>query len=685
MAKRNVQFFRNKSVMGSYDTHQTAITNAEGKFRIIAQDPGLLDGEIVLYRYTINNSEPIHTIVGVVCEKDGVKHIEILGNYDILKGEITKALTDAKAYTDTQLQDLSTTVSNENEENQPVVVKITQVDGKLTSVEVTTNIDVTGQIEAALENLDGSATIASVTDGIVALKAGIVEEDGIIYNTEDADIKLAKVATTGKAEDVTITDSSNVITATTVEGALVEIATEIDNMKLDATDVVTLNATNTALQASKIREANGKVEVAQAQSIVEFNQAISSTNKVATMSDVTTAVNNAAYTEGTNVKIDNDRKINVPLGLIYDKDAQKIYLVNDKSATSATTENIIDDINTTDFVVDGMLSNAELKYGTLNGETFTPSDNGEPYLVLTFNADGTTQGAKTIYVPVKDLVDVYTGDETYITVENYTVKHKEQTNLNTNTAFVTTITGEIVGANDSQNRKEGQTIQSSELTFTVPSLKVDKAGHIVELKTEEIKFILPPHSTASQITITDTADNFTATNVEDALAELASDITTVVEGIKNYATIKVGENSIAPSTSADELTVAGDAIISIKAETDANADKLTFSHKTADVETVTLTDKTLTLRTDQSISVEVPILTFDDYGHLTTQGTQKYNISKDIYRVTSGNGITITPELEGINQTDTISVKLNPNTNDMLSVDANGLNLNSSWDCGEYV
>ena len=79
----------------------------------------------------------------------------------------------------------------------------------------------------------------------------------------------------------------------------------------------------------------------------------------------------------------------------------------------------------------------------------------------------------------------------------------------------------IAGANDNQGRREGQTIHGSDLTFTVPSLKVDKAGHIVELKTEEIKFILPPHPDASHITITDSDDNFTATNVEGALAELA--------------------------------------------------------------------------------------------------------------------------------------------------------------------
>ena len=213
-------------------------------------------------------------------------------------------------------------------------------------------------------------------------------------------------------------------------------------MTMTESSVVALANDGSALNYSNIKQENGQVKITDKQQLIKFKTAYNADNNlVATMSDVTTAVNNVAYTEGTNVKIDSDRKINVPLGLVYDKDAKKIYLVNDKNATSATTENIIDDINATDFVVDGMLSNAELKYGTLNGETFTPSDNGEPYLVLTFNADGTTQGAKTIYVPVKDLVDVYTGDETYITVENYTIKHNVQ-NVDTGNSYTTTITGE---------------------------------------------------------------------------------------------------------------------------------------------------------------------------------------------------------------------------------------------------
>lgn len=663
MAKRNVQFFRNKSVIGSYDTHQDAITGAENKFSVIAQDPGLLDGEIVLYRYTINDSATIHTIVGVVCEKDGDKHIEILGNYDILNGEITKALDDAKAYTDTQFQGLDAIVSNEDEENQPVVVKITQVDGKLTSVEVTTSLDVTTQIEAALAALDGTATIASVANGVVTLKGGIKQTTGEISNNSDlVDITLAKVATSGKAEDVTITDSDSVITATTVEGALVEIAKEIDGMKLDATDVVALNDGKTALQASKISETDGKVSVAQAQPIVEFNQAISSTNKVATMSDITAA----AYTEGTNVTIGNDRSINVPLGLAYDSTNKKIKL------TQGTDDNatVIDSIDATAFIKDGMLETAELATNP------TGKPNGT-YIKLTFNTDA---GKDVIYIDVTSLIDTYTGDK-YITVKNYTIKHNEQ-NVDTGNSYTTTITGEIVEPNDSQGRQEGQTIYGSELTFTVPSLKVDKAGHIVELYSEEIKFILPPLPTAREITITDTNDNFTATNVEGALAELAGDITTAVEGIKNYATIKVGETSIAPATHEAELVFAGDDIISIEAsESENTSDTLTFKHKTVEPETIETTDST-------STTIEVPVLEFDSYGHISKKGTQKYIITIPTQltsSVAAGNGITVTPVTTDNNTEYTVEVKLNPNTNDMLSVDADGLNLSNSWDCGEYI
>lgn len=127
-------------------------------------------------------------------------------------------------------------------------------------------------------NLDGSAAIASASNGVVTLKGGVLEQDGIVSNApstaqatvvegylyegqwyeEDthttpitlettksykdlttnkvynwdgtnlievlADITLAKVATTGTAADVAIVDAGSLITATDVEGALQELA-----------------------------------------------------------------------------------------------------------------------------------------------------------------------------------------------------------------------------------------------------------------------------------------------------------------------------------------------------------------------------------------------------------------------------------------------------------------------------
>lgn len=91
--KRNVQFYRNSTTITSFDSHQLALAAADTKLQEIAQNNGLLDGEIVLYRYTITNKPQVHTIVGLVCEKDDNKYIEILGNYDILNGKFEELHT----------------------------------------------------------------------------------------------------------------------------------------------------------------------------------------------------------------------------------------------------------------------------------------------------------------------------------------------------------------------------------------------------------------------------------------------------------------------------------------------------------------------------------------------------------------------------------------------------------------
>ena len=89
---------------------------------------------------------------------------------------------------------------------------------------------VSEQITEAIEALDGSATIASVSSGVVTLKAGITEADGVVDNNSDSDITLAKLATTGSATDVSYDNTSSAFTATNVQDAIDEIDTTLDTL-----------------------------------------------------------------------------------------------------------------------------------------------------------------------------------------------------------------------------------------------------------------------------------------------------------------------------------------------------------------------------------------------------------------------------------------------------------------------
>lgn len=100
-------------------------------------------------------------------------------------------------------------------------------------------------IKTKIEELDGTAVIASEANGVVTIKAGVTETDGKISNSTGADITLKKIATTGKAEDVAIVDINKRITATDVEGALDELAEAIEKLKGEFDTVVSTNAADT--------------------------------------------------------------------------------------------------------------------------------------------------------------------------------------------------------------------------------------------------------------------------------------------------------------------------------------------------------------------------------------------------------------------------------------------------------
>lgn len=105
---------------------------------------------------------------------------------------------------------------------------------------------------------DGSATIAQIADGIITIKAGVAQDAGAIKQGTGADITLAKVASTGAAADISIADADDKITATTVEGALAELASAASGK------AVTCEKTNPEGVAARYVFKQGGVEIANA-------------------------------------------------------------------------------------------------------------------------------------------------------------------------------------------------------------------------------------------------------------------------------------------------------------------------------------------------------------------------------------------------------------------------------------
>ena len=86
--------------------------------------------------------------------------------------------------------------------------------------------DAANAANTKVATLDTSSdvTIASASDGVVTLKAGIKEVDGIIAQGTGDDITLAKAATTGAAEDISYDNTTSGLTADDVQEALDELA-----------------------------------------------------------------------------------------------------------------------------------------------------------------------------------------------------------------------------------------------------------------------------------------------------------------------------------------------------------------------------------------------------------------------------------------------------------------------------
>lgn len=421
---RNIQFYRNGQV--SVVTGETVVDlksaykKAEQDFIGTGKYNDMLDGEILLYRFSYN--EQVHTLVGVVhAPETGTKSLEVLANYDMLGGEISAA------------------------------------------------------IDAALDELDGSATIASKdANGVVTLRAGIKQENGIVSQGEGDNIELAKVATTGNAADVAVATDIVGLDATNVQTALAELQGDID--ALQAIDpIVTTVAAGTGISVTSATIEDG---------------------------------NDVTYTVAANFTVDT-----IKYGEDADDKAGKTYI------RIMDGEKIISETDAAAFVKDGFLQEVELIEATAEGQ--------ENVLRFTWNSDA---GNQVTEIKVSDLCDVYTVGEGLVASEDgFTFSHKAgATGLDTTKAF-----------------GDGS-VSDNKITVKVPSVTVDKFGHVSALSETEVSLEIP-ESVASAVQKV-TGDKYvtaTKNGTEVTLATVTGDVAAgedklaTAQSVKTYVDGKI--------------------------------------------------------------------------------------------------------------------------------------------------
>ena len=314
---QNVRFLRNGSL---YATRDAALTGLNGQPLAAEQD-----GSIILARY--GSGDAVKTLVGLVYVNGGNKSLTIFdiegasGDVEKLRQEINAKLGEGvgsgasetvtaqlTALSGNSSTDTSATTSVEGAKKYAKNYTDEQI-GKLEYAGVTTS---TGVYVTNVTETDGlvsatTATLPSLTE---------VHEAGkpIIAVAEDKG-QLAASAGTINAEFVNIADGGGKFIATTVEGALAEIATEIDAM-----DLAVVSGDGEVITA--VSEEDGKVSASKTPikdvKLSGYVKDDSKTGAIANTDDVEDALskieNNIAAAQSATTLSAADKSINVVTG-----------------------------------------------------------------------------------------------------------------------------------------------------------------------------------------------------------------------------------------------------------------------------------------------------------------------------------------------------------------------------------
>lgn len=488
------------------------------------------DGEIILYSYTIKNEEVstgVHTLVGVVRENNSAKHLEILGNYDFLHNEIVNALEEAKTYTNTKIADLHTTITND--ETDPVVVSITQVDGLLTSVTVDVE-NLSDNFQEIINALDYTHAehFTQAEDKKSFQIYATNQEDGQISEVVDGTIYFTDGVTETNPGATKKYVDDKIAGLDTPEGGVSSAAGQNILVTVEQTDgiVSKVSVDETAL--------NEKFDELEAATTLEGVEAIE-VSYGETENTVSLKI-----AKGEKVLSQSDAGLKSTIALTYDNTTTKIKLTGIDGADLGT-------IDASEFVKDGLLTDVTIVTGegqTVDGQELIKGHKYFKFVYKTvfYDENGDTKDTeKVVYLDVESLVDAYTADETWIHIDQ-----------DTNTISHKTIDG--LDSTDPHGITADVTVNSTtEQTFNVPTLNVDAAGHVTSVDEKTVTIALPKSIDTAVQTVTSTeavnaTDKFVA--VHATRAEGSNDVVLTSE-VKTQAVATATADQDGLATAAD--------------------------------------------------------------------------------------------------------------------------------------
>ena len=185
------------------------------------------------------------------------KTLQFLRNTTTVYANYEAALSGLKAK-------LAATDANAIADGSPILARYTDDNDKERTLlgiksangyEIFDNAGSNDAIVDAINALDSSVAASAEANNRYSVLTGVTQTDGLL--SEKTEVLLSAVAKTGAAADVAIEDSGSLITAGNVEGALAEIAAEIDAMDLaqvggtDGDVITTISETDGKVSATK--------------------------------------------------------------------------------------------------------------------------------------------------------------------------------------------------------------------------------------------------------------------------------------------------------------------------------------------------------------------------------------------------------------------------------------------------